>query len=83
MADIIKFNVIKAGLAAAEVPDVELVRHDEYGRPLYCYLLEYQHDGITFGLDFWAYTETDAQAHLLSMVAHLTYVGQKFAMVPA
>jgi hypothetical protein len=85
MAEIIPFNILKASLDAAEGegPDPEFVRRDEYGRPVYCFMLEYEHDGQMYGLDFWAYSEDDAKAHVLSMVAHMSYVGQKMGELPA
>ena len=87
MAEIFDYNILKASLAAAaaaaEGPEPDCIRHDEYGRALYCYLLEYEHDGAMYCVDFWADSEADAQAHLLSMVAHMTYKGQKMAEVPA
>lgn len=64
-------------------PDPHLVRYDEYGRPLYCFTLEYEHQGATYGLDFWTYSEADARDHLLSMIATITYVGQKLSEIPA
>jgi hypothetical protein len=84
MAEIFDYNILKASLAAQrDAPDADCIRHDEYGRALYCYLLEYEHDGAMYCVDFWAYSEDDAKAHLLSMVAHMTYRGQKMAEVQA
>lgn len=76
MAEIIDFQ-------RRDEPDPHLVRHDEYGRPLYCYTLEYQHQGQTYGLDFWWYSDAEAMDHVISMIATLTYVGQKMGEVPA
>lgn len=64
-------------------PDAAFVRRDEYGRPIYCYIIEYQHQGGTYGLDFWAYSDAEAMDHVLSMIATMTFVGQKFGEYPA
>lgn len=76
-------NVIEFKGKQDNRPDPHLVRHDEYGRPLYCFILEYEHAGHTYGLDLWAYSMEEAAAHAVSMVANLTLVGQKLGEVPA
>jgi hypothetical protein len=65
------------------VPDPDCVRHDEYGRPLYCYIIEYHHQGATYSLDLWCYSEAEAIDHMLSIAAGASYVGQKLGIIPA
>jgi hypothetical protein len=42
-------------------PDAEHVRKDEFGRPMYRFLLSYEMDGAEWtGLHVWAYSMEDA-----------------------
>lgn len=68
---------------AREQPDAEHVRQDEYGRPLYRFGLEYQHDGAAWMLDLWAYDDADAHAKAASIGQGVRVVGQIFTTVPA
>jgi hypothetical protein len=64
-------------------PDPEHIRHDEYGRPLYEFLLSYDSDGKSFSTSIWAYDEAEAQQRVEGMRASLRYNGQVFSTVPA
>jgi hypothetical protein len=68
---------------AAAQPDAEFVRQDEYGRPLYCFLLSYEMDGSRYSTEVWAYDEAEAKRRVEAMRASLTYDGQLFECVPA
>lgn len=85
MPSVIDLELARKARQDAEdgTPDAHLVRRDEYGRPVYCYSLEYTHRGDTYGLDFWAYSEAEAMDHVLSMIATLMFVGQKMGEMPA
>ena len=64
-------------------PDPEFVRKDDFGRPLYCFLLDYEFNGDHWSAQVWAYDEAEAQARVVAMRASITYMGQMFAAVPA
>lgn len=78
MADIIDMNERRN---AAEKPDAENIRKDEFGRPLYRFLLEYKHADGVWGLDLWAYDFADAEAKAASISKGVTVVGQAFHSV--
>lgn len=73
---------LKRGAADREV-DPAFVRQDEYGRKLYCFLLEYEFEGETYGLDMWAYSREIVEKQIPSIRASLRYLGQKLGEVPA
>lgn len=64
-------------------PDDDHVRQDEYGRPLYRFLLEYEHEGSTWSLHLWAYDAADAAAKVVSIGRGVRLLGQIFTGVPA
>lgn len=68
---------------AAERPDEEHVRKDDFGRPLYEYLLDYAFSDGHYSTTVWAYSADDAQARVSAMRASLEYKGQLFAVMPA
>lgn len=68
---------------AVAQPDPEFIRKDEYGRRLYCFLLDYQMDGSQYSTEVWAYDEAEAQRRVAAMRATLGYAGQLFSQVPA
>jgi len=80
MSDIIDLNERRN---AAEKPDAEHVRHDEYGRPLYEFLLDYEFDGGHYSATIWAYDQEEAQRKVPAMRASLEYKGQLFTIIPA
>jgi hypothetical protein len=59
-----------------EAPDPEFVRRDEFGRPLYCFLIDYEMDGGSWGSELWAYDAADAEKRVEAMRASLTLAGQ-------
>jgi len=64
-------------------PDPEFVRHDDYGRPLYHFGLQYEMDGKRWAAEIWAYDFADAEARVTAMRESLTLLGQTFEMIPA
>jgi hypothetical protein len=81
MTDIVDLN---AERNKREQPDPEFIRKDEYGRPLYCFIGSYEHDGKRFGgVEVWAYDAEEAQARFVSMRETAEYDGQLFSVVPA
>jgi hypothetical protein len=58
-------------------PDAEHVRKDEFGRPLFRFLLSYEMDGEMWGgVDVWAYSMDDAQRRVDAMRASARLDGQ-------
>lgn len=68
---------------AAAQPDPEFVKHDEYGRPLYTFLVDYVMGEKNIGAQIWAYDHADAEARVAAMRESLTVSGQLFAVIPA
>lgn len=66
-----------------EAPDPEFVRKDDYGRPLYMFLLSYEMDGRRWATEAWAYDFADAEARVTGMRASLKVDGQAFGCIPA
>lgn len=64
-------------------PDPEFVRKDDYGRPLYTFLLSYEMDGKQWSTEVWAYDFADAEARVAGMRASLKIDGQAYSQVPA
>jgi hypothetical protein len=64
-------------------PDPEFVKQDDYGRPLYTYLLSYDMDGSSWSTQIVAYDEADAEARVAAMRETLRMDGQLFAAIPA
>jgi hypothetical protein len=80
MSEIIDLN---AKRNEREQPDAEHVRHDDFGRPLYEFLLDYEFDGSHWSASVWAYDEAEAQKRVESMRHSLRYMGQMFTVIPA
>jgi hypothetical protein len=68
---------------AAAQPAPEFVRKDEYGRPLYCFLLRYEMDGSPYSTEVWAYDLDEAERRVEGMRASLAVSGQLFDCIPA
>lgn len=65
---------------AAERPDPEHITHDDFGRPLYRYLIEYDMDGETWGgVDVWAYSDEDALRRAAAMRQSLRLTGRCYS----
>ena len=64
-------------------PDPEFIRHDDYGRPLYTFLLNYEMNGGRWQTQVWAYDQADAEARVAAMRESLTVLGKAFSCVPA
>lgn len=80
MTDIVDLNERRN---AAEKPDPEFIRKDEYGRPLYCFVLSFDMADRQYGTDLWAYDMADAEAKVAAMRESLRVDGQMFSVVPA
>ena len=65
-----------------EQPDPQFVRKDEYGRPLYCFLLSYDFDGGRWSTEVWAYSAEEAAARVEAMRKSLKYDGQLYERIP-
>ena len=76
--------------AKRDEPDPEFVRKDEFGRSLYCFTADYRflsehmpgETGI-YSINFWAYSQADAEAKIAAMREGLTYKGQIYAAIPS
>lgn len=75
MSDIIDLN---AKRNEREQPDAEHVRKDEFGRPLYEFLLAYEADGSHWSTTIWAYDEEEAIRRVAGMRESLKYMGKVF-----
>jgi hypothetical protein len=64
-------------------PDPEFVMTDDFGRPMFAYLLSYDFNGGSWNIKLWAYSMEDAEARIQAMRESLTLDGQMFTTVPA
>lgn len=64
-------------------PDPEFVKQDDFGRPMYLYLLRYEMDASLWQTDVWAYSEEDAGNRVKAMRESLELLGQAFNAIPA
>ena len=64
-------------------PDPEFVRKDDFGRPLYTFLLSYEMDGKQWSTEVWAYSFEDADARVAAMRDSLKVDGQAYSCTPA
>ena len=62
-------------------PDPEFVTTDEFGRKMFAFRAEYQIDGSTFGIHFFAYDFGDAERRLSAMRSGLELRGQVYCEV--
>lgn len=62
--------------SSAEMPGVEHLRHDDYGRPMYRFALSYEMDGKDWCAEVWAYSFEDAENRVAAMSRTLTVQGQ-------
>lgn len=69
--------------AKREAPDPQYVSQDDYGRPLYTFLLSYEMSGKRWSVDIWAYDFADAEARCAAMRDSLQVDGQAFSSTPA
>lgn len=68
--------------AAREAPDADCIRHDDFGRPLYLFGLQYRFAEALWAIDLWAYSFDDAAARVAAMRDSLTVFGQIMGHVP-
>lgn len=69
--------------AKREAPDPEFVRHDDYGRPIYCFTCSYDMGDRRFCTEVWAYDWPDAEARVAAMREGMKVEGQIYSVVPA
>ena len=56
---------------------------DEYGRPLYTFLLEYQMGGKIYETEVMAYSDAEALRHIEAVRQSLVYVGKLYSRIEA
>lgn len=64
-----------------EQPAPEFIKQDDYGRPLYLFLLSYEFEGGLWQTELWAYSMDDAEARVAAMLNSLAVRGQLFDQV--
>lgn len=64
-------------------PDPEFIRKDDYGRPLYLFLLTYDTAEGEFAAEIWAYDVADAETKVAGMRTSLRLEGQCYGQIPA
>lgn len=81
MADVIDIN---AERDKREAPDAEFRKHDDFGREMFTFLLNYEMgDGSRWSVELWAYSAEDAQNRVDAMRGSLTVCGQVYTVVEA
>jgi len=80
MSEVIDLGVMRN---QREAPDPENVRRDEYGRPLYRFMAEYEMGRDRYGIDIWAYDQSDAENKVVAIRKGLVLSGQLFTSVDA
>jgi hypothetical protein len=80
MTDIIDLNEKRN---EREKPDPEFVRKDDFGRPLYLFLLDYRYQDASWSAEVWAYDAADAEGRVVGMRESLKVMGQAYAAFPA
>ena len=60
-------------------PDADCRTVDEYGKPIYTFLLDYEMDGRQYTAEILAYDEEEAERRVEAMRATLTYGGKLFS----
>lgn len=65
-----------------EAPDADFVRCDQFGRPVFSFLLDYELDGNTFSVTVWAADFDDAERHAKALTAGATVAGQIHQEIP-
>lgn len=66
-----------------EGPDPEHVSQDEYGRPLYQFIYDYQMDDGTFSFSLFAYDFEDAERRAAAINRGVELKGQLYGVSPA
>lgn len=68
---------------AAERPDAEYVKKDDFGREMQAYLCSYDFADGSWCCEIWAYSMEDAIARVAAMRESLRVDGQLFTAFPA
>lgn len=64
-------------------PSPEFTKKDDFGRPMFLFLLSYTFDGGQWSTELWAYSHEDAEAKVAGMRESLTVDGQVFSEILA
>ncbi len=64
-------------------PNAKYIKHDDFGREMHCYLIDYVFDGGEWSAELWAYSVEDAKARVDAMRESLILKGQLMDIVPA
>lgn len=67
---------------ARERPDPAFIRHDDFGREMYRYLLDYEFESSHWGAEVWAYSMEEAEARVAAMRVSLSLCGQTYTRIP-
>lgn len=62
-------------------PDAEFRTVDQHGRPMFTFLADFDHDGSTFSIRFFAYDFDDAERRITAMRGGLTLAGQVYSEI--
>ena len=73
---------LNAERAKREQPDPELISKDDFGRPLYIFLLSYEMDDKRWGVRLWAYDFEDAEKRIAGMRQSLKLDGKLYSEIP-
>ena len=66
-----------------EEPDPEFVKKDDFGRPMQCYLVNYEMDGEEWGgVQVWAYSMDDAAKRVEALRTTAKLMGQAMRCQP-
>lgn len=80
MTDIIDLNQRRN---ERDKPDAQFIRHDDFGRPLYCFALDYAFNDGHWAAEVWAYSMEEAEQRVAAMRESLSLRGQMFTSFPA
>jgi len=65
-------------------PEPSCIRHDEYGRPVYRYQVDFVFNGSGFAFELWAYNQDEAEGMVAAINANgVKFAGQVIAEMPA
>lgn len=62
-------------------PDAEFQTVDQYGRSMFAFMADYEHDGSIFSVRLWAYDFVDAERRISSMRSGLVLAGQIYSEI--
>lgn len=80
MAEIFDLSKVRG---ERDKPHPDFIKHDDFGREMYCYSLEYEFDGGEWCINLWAYSDGDAKARVEAMRQSLAFSFRIMDEVPA